>query len=162
MLEMMEIATHPDDLLVICAETKDHPGKYATDFYRGEGHRYKALLTCDKVEALTDSKEAATDRIRSILTSASLTGIYHGSAPENCDEFVKCVREAGHTEEQLSNEQITNVYDVLVKNPLSGFFAAMIDMKKVMNASMIDEIMGRLAIKDSCDTSQNPLVSFPG
>lgn len=158
----IELATHPDDLNIVCGETKNYPGKYVTDFYRGEGHNYKPLLTCDTEESLAIGKEAAINRIRVILQTASFAALYHGSAPENCEEFIKCIREAGYDETRISNEEIAKHYAILAEKGVNPMLTAIIDVKRVLNAAMIDEIMARLVSKGYCDTSETPLVSFTG
>lgn len=158
----IEIGTHPEDLNIECREAVDFPDQYATNFYRGEGHRYKLLLTCDRPEALAKTREDALRRIRSILTESSLLALYHGHAPDSLEQFVSCMREAGYTTERFTDGQLARGYDALSTKGPDSLLGAMIDPSRVLNASMIEEIMGRFATSDTVDTSQEPLQSLAG
>lgn len=161
---MIEIASHPDDLYIVVAQPKGYLGKYVTNFMRGKGHRYKPLLTCDREEAFVNSREAALARVKQILTSESVSAFYQANAPISFEEFVACTKNAGYTEEWLSNEWLTTAYKNLSERGVLPILSGMLDPKRILNAAMIAEIIERFTPQDvtSVDTSSNPLQSFPG
>lgn len=161
-ITFLEIGTHPDDLLIQCAEAKDYPGKFVTNFYRGIGHRYKPLLTCDKVEALADGREAAIARVRNVLGVVALVTLHMGSAPKTLEDYVSLVRKAGFDSDWFTNERLEDDYKNYSRSSLADLLPSMIDVNRVMNAAMINEIIERLQTCDEVDTSQDKLLSFVG